>query len=76
MPSNIELLTISSFKSDSETFEYIEKTKLASLIEIFPWMPKDKFSFFNISIANFEILKKNKNLSQYLEWLKKNPLSK
>lgn len=73
---NTELLTISSFKSDSETLEYIEKTKLASSIEIFPWMPKDKFSFFNISLVNFEILKKNKNLPQYLEWLRKHPISR
>jgi len=70
------LLAVSTFKSDAETFEYIEKTKLAALIEIFPWMPKDKFSFFNITIANLEILKKNKDLPQYIDWLKNHPLSK
>jgi hypothetical protein len=76
LSNNTELLIISTFKSDSETVEYLEKIKLAALIEIFPWMPKDKFSFFNISGANLEILKTNKNLSQYAEWLKKHPLSK
>lgn len=76
LPPNTELITISAFKNNSEAFEYIEKTKLAALIEIFPWMPKDKFSFFNITSSNLEILMKSKKISLYLDWLKKHPLNK
>lgn len=73
---NTELLQISSFKNALAANEYLEKTKLAALSEIFPWMPKDKFSFFIITTANMEILKKNNDVPQYLEWLKQHPLTK
>ena len=71
-----ELIIISSFKNAISANEYLEKTKLAALNEIFPWMPKEKCSFFIISTSNVEILKKSTNEPQYLEWLKQHPIGK
>jgi outer membrane protein assembly factor BamD (BamD/ComL family) len=71
-----ELIIISAFKNAISANEYLEKTKLAALNEIFPWMPKEKCSFFIISTPNLEILKKSNDEPQYLEWLKQHPIGK
>ena len=67
---NIKMVMISQFSDAGAALSYVEKTRSVAQAEIFPWLPKDKWKMILISPTNFEVLKEQKNLDTYLEFLK------
>lgn len=71
-----KFITVASFADITEAMDYVEKARNSAGSEIFPWMPKEKYSFFLISTANLELLKTRKDINEYLQLLKQNIPSK
>ncbi len=71
-----KLVTVTSFNDITEAMDYAEKARSTAASEIFPWMPKEKYSFFLISTSNLELLKTRKDINEYLQLLKQNIPSK
>jgi outer membrane protein assembly factor BamD (BamD/ComL family) len=67
-----KFIIISSFNGVPEAKEYTDLARTSAASEIFPWMPRDKYSFFLISAANLETLKTKKDVNEYLDLLSKN----
>jgi hypothetical protein len=67
-----KIITIASFNGVVEAHDYATRAKNSAASEIFPWMPKEKYSFFVISPANLELLKSRKDVKQYLDLLQQN----
>ena len=67
-----KFIIVSSFNGLPEAREYADKARSAAGSDIFPWMPRDKYSFFVISQANMELLKTKKDINEYLDLLGKN----
>ena len=63
------LLLISPFKTAQEAVEYVEKTRPRTANEIVPWLRGGKYSFSIISDSNLELLKTNKDLETYNQFL-------
>jgi len=76
LDENRKMVTISSFTNVVDAQDYMEKIKAGASSELFPWMPKDKFSFFVITAENLELLKNKKNLEEYLKLYKQSYSSK
>lgn len=69
---SIRLLLISPFKNSQEAIDYIDKTKPVTSTEIIPWLKGGKYSFSVITDKNLEVLKANKDIDKYREFLNKN----
>ncbi|HLO79632.1 MAG TPA: hypothetical protein VK166_01665 [Chitinophagaceae bacterium] len=67
-----KMITIAAFQGVVEANDYLNRAKTSAASEIFPWMPKDKYSFFLISTGNIELFKTRKDLKQYLDLLQQN----
>jgi outer membrane protein assembly factor BamD (BamD/ComL family) len=67
-----KMITIATFAGVVEANDYVNRARASALSEIFPWMPKDKYSFFLISTGNIELLKTRKDVKQYLDLLQQN----
>ena len=76
LDENRKMVTISSFTNVVDAQDYMEKIKAGASSELFPWMPKDKFSFFVITAENLELLKNKKDLDEYLKLYKQTYSSK
>jgi len=63
------LLLTSSFKNVQEAIDYIEKAKPKTATEIIPWLKGGKYSYSVISEANLELLKTEKNMGDYTQFL-------
>lgn len=63
-------IQVSTFTSVVEAIDYIEQTQKLGATEIFPWLPKDKYSFILISPSNLKLMMEEKKLIPYLEFLK------
>ena len=70
LDSERTLLVFSQFIDADEAIKYRDKLKHDAPTEI-SWLPAQKYSFYIISDANLELLKKNKNLQSYLDLLNK-----
>ncbi len=70
LDDNRKMVTISAFANVVEASDYMEKARTSASTDLFPWMPKDKFSFFVITAANLELLKNKKDLDEYLKLFK------
>jgi hypothetical protein len=66
------MITIATFTGVVEANDYVNRARASAASEIFPWMPKDKYSFFLISTGNIELLKTRKDVKQYLDLLQQN----
>jgi hypothetical protein len=63
-PDN-KLLLISPFKNAREAIDYITKAKPLAATEIIPWLKGGKYEFIIINEKNLNIIKANKNLTDY-----------
>lgn len=63
------LLLIAPFKDAKEAVDYIDKTKPKAASEIIPWLKGGKYGFTIISNSNLEVLKTDKNVDKYREFL-------
>lgn len=66
------LLLISPFKNAAEAILYIDQTRPKTANEIIPWLKGGKYSYSIITAKNLEILKNNKDLEKYKQFLDKN----
>jgi outer membrane protein assembly factor BamD (BamD/ComL family) len=66
-----KMIVVSSFNGLPDAREWVDKARAGAASEIFPWLPKDKYSFFLISQSNFELLKTRKDITEYLDLLNK-----
>jgi hypothetical protein len=66
-----KMIVVSSFSGLPDAREWVDKARAGAASEIFPWLPKDKYSFFLISQLNFELLKTRKDIAEYLDLLNK-----
>lgn len=64
------IIKISEFKNIVEAIDYMDQAKKLGPSEIFPWLPKEKYSFLMISPSNFKILLEENKISPYLEFIK------
>ncbi len=64
------LLIFSEFENADAAINFMDKIKKDAPSEV-SWLPADKYSFYIISSTNLELLKENKNLTNYLELLNK-----
>jgi tetratricopeptide (TPR) repeat protein len=67
-----KMITIATFTGVVDANDYVNRARASAASEIFPWMPKDKYSFFLISTGNIELLKTRKDVKQYLDLLQQN----
>ncbi|MFZ9661647.1 MAG: hypothetical protein ACO29O_07195, partial [Chitinophagaceae bacterium] len=72
LDENRKFIVISSFQNFVEASSYRDNAAARAAQEIFPWMPKDKYSFFVISPENLETLKTRKDVNEYLNLQKQN----
>ena len=66
------LLLISPFKNAAEAMTYVDQTRPKTSSEIIPWLKGGKYSYSIITEKNLEILKNNKDLDKYKQFLDKN----
>ena len=63
------LVLISPFKNSQEAIDYIDKTKPKTASEILPWLKGGKYAYSAISPANLEVLKTNKDIETYTQFI-------
>jgi outer membrane protein assembly factor BamD (BamD/ComL family) len=63
------VLLIAPFKDEKEALDYIDKTKPKTASEIIPWLKGGKYSFSIITTRNLDILKTEKNVEEYKNFL-------
>lgn len=63
------LLLIAPFSNAQDAIVYIDKTKPRTADEIIPWLKGGKYSFSILTNTNFDLLKQNKNLEGYKNFL-------
>jgi curved DNA-binding protein CbpA len=61
----------STFQNIQAAYEFLLKTKKVAQEEL-SWLPINKYSFYPISVENILVLKTNKDIADYIGWLKKN----
>lgn len=70
LTDDIRLVYVGDFPDAPAALDYLEKTKAASASEIFPWLPAGKYSYLLVTPENLELLKAEKNLEAYRQFLK------
>ena len=64
------LFVFSDFTNIQTAYEFLLKTKKVAQEEL-SWLPINKYSFYPISGENLMVLKTNKDIADYISWLKK-----
>jgi tetratricopeptide (TPR) repeat protein len=72
LDENNKLVLMSGFANAAAALEYTDKTKRIAGAQIVPWLAADKYYLTIIAPANFEILKQNKNLDEYKNFVQLN----
>jgi len=67
---DIRLVQVGTFADAVSALDYLEKARSAAPTEIFPWLTGGKYSFLLISSENLELLKAEKNMETYRQFLK------
>lgn len=65
------LLLISPFKNAAEAIAYVDQTKPKTSSEIVPWLKGGKYTYSIITEKNLEVLKGNKDINAYTQFLEK-----
>ena len=65
-----KLVVLSGFTNATEAISYIDKTKPQAGTRIVPWLQASKYSFIIISDSNLSVLKTNKDMGGYTQYLK------
>jgi hypothetical protein len=68
---SVRLVVMSGFSSAATAMQYLQKTEPVAKTQIVPWLPGGKLTFLLISNDNLEVLKKNQDMQEYLEFEKK-----
>lgn len=63
------IVLISPFKTAQEAVDYVDRTKPRTATEILPWLRGGKYSFSVISARNLEILRSNKEIDKYVQFI-------
>ena len=66
------MLLISPFANVDEAMAYLDKTKPRTASDIIPWMKGGKYSFLIVSEKNLNILKTQKDIEAYRQFLNQN----
>ena len=69
---DIRFISISQFSTAPEAHDYLKKTEAAAGSEIFPWLPKEKYSFLIITRENLARLLERKELARYRQLFAEN----
>jgi hypothetical protein len=67
---DIRLVQVGTFTDAVTALDYLEKARTAAPTEIFPWLTGGKYSFLLISSENLDLLKTEKNMETYRQFLK------
>ncbi len=70
LDANYAFLLLGPFENAGKAVDYVEKTRPQSATRIVPWIPATKYNFSILSKTNFEILKNNKEVVNYLNFIK------
>ena len=65
------LLLISPFKNAQEALDYVEHTRPVTATQILPWLKGGKYFYSIITDQNLELLKNNKDIDKYKQFLDK-----
>ena len=65
-------LQIGSFENAQAALDYMLAAKAVSTSQIIPWLKSDRYSFTIISDENLELLKSNKEVNTYRQFIEKN----
>lgn len=66
---NVKLVLMNNFENAEAALAYMEKVRKIAATEIVPWLPAGNYKFSIISAKNLEILKANKDLTEYQKFL-------
>ncbi len=69
LTDDIKLVVMNNFANAAEAIAYIEKAKQTAATEIIPWLPAAKYTFITISAQNLDLLKTNKDVKAYKDFL-------
>ncbi|MFT3747808.1 MAG: tetratricopeptide repeat protein [Agriterribacter sp.] len=72
LDDNNKLVLMSDFADAAAALEYVERTKKVAGAQIVPWLAADKYYLTIISPANLEVLRTNKNLDIYKNFVQSN----
>ncbi len=64
-----KFLIISPFKNSQEAVAYIDRAKPVTATEIIPWLKGGKYSFSVITDKNLDLLKENKDVENYKNFI-------
>ncbi len=67
---DIPFLLISTFQNTVEAIDYFDLVKQMGPKELFPWLPKEKYSFLMVSSANLKRIQEEKNIENYLRFIR------
>ncbi|MET0466092.1 MAG: hypothetical protein ABW007_23235, partial [Chitinophagaceae bacterium] len=65
------LLLVSPFKNAAEAIAYVDQTKPKTSTEIVPWLKGGKYTYSIITEKNLQVLKGNKDINAYTQFLQK-----
>ena len=68
--NQFSVLLIGPFTNAGEAVDYIDKTKPSAAGRIVPWLQPGKYSFIIISNGNLDIVKTNKEVGSYNQFIK------
>ncbi len=69
LTDDIRFVLFGLFDNAASALDYIDKTRKLAATDIIPWMPVAKYSFIMVSEINLEVLKNNKDIPQYKQFL-------
>jgi outer membrane protein assembly factor BamD (BamD/ComL family) len=64
------LLLLGPFENAGKAFDYVEKARPLAVTRIIPWIPAAKYNFSLISNANLLLLNANKEITNYINFIK------
>ncbi|MFT3705033.1 MAG: hypothetical protein QM802_21885 [Agriterribacter sp.] len=64
-----KLVIMTGFADAASALEYVDRAKKVAGAQIVPWLAADKYSLTMISAGNLEVLKTNKNLTEYKQFV-------
>ena len=67
-----KLMLMSGFSDAVGALDYVSKLKRVAGAQVIPWLAAEKYSFIVISANNLEVLKNNKDLGGYKQFIEAN----
>lgn len=70
LTEQLKLVAIKGMNNEQDALDYISRAKELATQEIIPWLKPDKYYFMPVAESNMDLLIANKNLPEYLNFLK------